>query len=66
MSSRVTGFKLAVSHRCPACDGALEGQSGSGDRSLGGDRGGHSQRVGPSRYEGDGLCERRRKNTGLN
>lgn len=49
--------------RC--CHGALEGQSGPGDRSLGGNRGGHRQGVGPSRYEGGGLRSGRGESEGV-
>ena len=57
-----------ISSRFPVyrCDGPLEGQSGSGDRSLGGDRGGRSQRAGPLRDEGGGLRQERGPNQGLN
>lgn len=49
--------------RC--CHGALEGQSGPGDRSLGGNRGGHRQGAGPSRYEGGGLRSGRGESEGV-
>ncbi|KAL7401308.1 hypothetical protein ABVT39_026242 [Epinephelus coioides] len=37
---------------------------GSGDRSFGRDRGGHSEGAVSVRHEGDGLCQGLRKNTG--
>lgn len=50
---------------CPGCHGALEGQSGPGDRSLGGDRGVHRQGAGPSRDEGGRMRTGRGESEGL-
>ena len=64
--SSLSGVGFEAGESCPSCDGPLEGQSGSGDRSLGRDRGCCSEGAGPARYEGDGMCQRRRENSGLN
>lgn len=64
-----TSRRLSVSpERAPlrrCCHGALEGQSGPGNRSLGGNRGGHRQGAGPSRYEGGGLRSGRGESEGV-
>lgn len=45
-------------------DGAVERQSGPGDRSLGGDWSGCSPGTGPARHEGCRLCQECRQNRG--
>lgn len=63
-SRRLSGSpERAPLRRC--CHGALEGQSGPCNRSLGGNRGGHRQGAGPSRYEGGGLRSGRGESEGV-
>lgn len=59
--------RSAYSSRCtdnPKGDGAVERQSGPGDRSLRWDWSGCSPGTGPTRHESRRLCQKRRQNRG--